>query len=143
MARTMSVSDDQTHITASMTVDDDGITELKFTASDGARVVAADLRLVALFGLQLPTTDAAPVVSAAAKNVITGKTPAPRTPSGKTPGRRNFNGRRPDDAALLRMWLDHDRSASAMARTVGCAASTIFGWISAAKARGTEFETTT
>jgi hypothetical protein len=146
MARTMSVSDDDTHITASMTIDDQGITELRFSATNGARVTAADLRLVALFGLTLPTeapplavpppaTSPAPM-SADVLPVAAATPPAQRTPSdGKA---RRYSRKRPDDQTLLALWRQHG-GATAIGRAVGCHATTVHEWIRGAKTRGVEF----
>lgn len=150
MARTMSVSDDQTNITVSITVDDSGDTprntEVRFTAANGASVTADDLKLVGYFGLTpaqvpaLPTPEPAtpspvPTVSDAARAVIVGK---PETPATSARA-KNFEGKRPTDAALVKLWASHNGVKSAMARAVGCHASTMGEWIKDATARGAQF----
>jgi hypothetical protein len=155
MAHTISVHDDETRITAAMTVDDSGarprITEIRFTADDEVSVTANDLLLVRFFGLTLPggtaTTATVSAINAAARDATNGKPPTPRLPAKKAPvpvrkapvKERRFTGKRPDDATLLKLWLDNERSAAFVARKVGCSSQTVFAWIAAAKARGTEF----
>ena len=146
MSRTMSVFDDGTNITASITVDDsDGghrTTEIRFTAGDGASVTANDLHLLTAFGLTLPANVLTPLpeapVSAAPKAVITGKAPTQKRPEKK----RQSAKKRPGDDALLQLWNTHKGVKLHMAKVAGCHSTTMAAWINEAKARGTEFPET-
>ena len=142
MARTISVFDDSTNVTASVTIGDSGVTNVQLTAVDGAIITSDDLRLLPMMGLPLPGNPAAapaaiPSVSAAAKAVITGKAPVQRKPtSNRKPSR--FDGERPDDATLVKMWTRHRGVKAHMAKQVGCHQSTMGMWVQEAQARGTQ-----
>lgn len=152
MAHTISVHDDNSRITAAMTVDDSGarprITEIRFAADDEVSVTANDLLLVRFFGLTLPG-GTAPTTSVAARALSEQPAIVPK-PAAKTspkkvptqtrkPGAKRFNGRKPDDATLLKLWLNNDRTMSFIARKLGCSGQTVSLWIDGAKARGVEF----
>jgi len=142
MARTLSVFDDDTNVTASMTVDaGHRITELRFIATNGASITAADLGLVAEFGLTLPALSA-PKSDPAPSVVVNNHSPAAPKPNGKRK-RRAPQSTAPSDEKLLRLWIDCNGNKSAMAAASGKHPTTIYAWLKAACERGQIFPAVT
>lgn len=142
MARTLSVHDDSTGITASMTIDETGDkprrTEIRFTADGDASVTANDLRLVESFGLTLPTgSPALPMIPATDPVPPAVHCPAPAKKTRQ--GTSRFDGKKPTDKELLRLWQDTGGIKSEIARKVGCHPTTVGTWVAEAEARGVDF----
>lgn len=158
MARTVSVFDDESRVSAAVTVvESDGaqrITELRFTAVDGHSITSDDLRMITFFGLQLPTansslTPAAPPAlpvqrtpkrrAAAAKPAR--KKAAPAAAKAEPPAakrKRYFSGPTPSDEQLLKLWGEH-KMVKNIAASLGASTSTVQNWMKAARERGVTF----
>lgn len=151
MARTLSVTDEESGVTASMRVEEvDGqsrITSLHFDAVDGFGITAEHLRIVQDFGLQLPT--ALPVRAphaAAAPVAVESPAPAPKKPipprqrtkaaKAAPKQRKRYEGGVPSDAALASMWAQFGGSAPRIAEATGANVATVYGWLSRARKRG-------
>jgi hypothetical protein len=143
MARTLSIHDDETGVTASMRVVEDPhgqrITSLRFDAADGHGINASDLHMLTLFGLELPTTTpgGSPAQRPQQRKEEAAEKPASTAAAGET-RRKRYKGGAPSDAALQTIYTQHGGSAKAMADSIGCATTTVHAWINAARKRGVQ-----
>ena len=162
MARILSIEDEDSGVTASVRVVNEGgarrITRVVFEAAPGRSITADDLSMIASVGLLEPSAAAAPgpevpphqdVIAAApkvARELSRSKTtksagaaaPKPPAKSGQRRGKR-YSGGVPSDEDLLALFNRHGGSPKKMAEEIGASPSSINNWMNQARERQIKF----